>query len=510
MTIPVAVAPSVLTPGLYLSINLLAGTVSPGTGTLKVLLLAPISSGGDLTVDTEIRAGSGVDSASTAFGPGTLGHLAAKQLYAEFPNAVVDFGAPTAGAGNATNTIVVSGVPTANNSIRVWVHGRTFDVAWLVGETADDIRDKIYNGINQRTSDLMVVATNAIAGTVTITSKIAGNVGNDVKIKALLLSTQTGTEAVTQNTQTALAGGTTDPDYSTILAAAASEEYHFIVPCLSNTDAELTTSSSNAERTLTHIESHNSGLDAKLEQLVYASSLTAANASLAAIARNVGYAQHEFTLNGLSLPCEWAGAEAGSRLYYINLDPAANRIGVRLGGKGAALYGADDQIADKPTTAELETAIGNGVSINTYDTSGNIIAVRPVTTYSQDAGAAPDRRLLDTQNTDATYIIARDLRSALPQEFPNAKITPDVAPGADPPPTGVIEERDIYAFVLSRLRAWERQGVILKTALDDVVANGELVVQVNSTDPTQVDIVVPFSIVPPLAKFGTVVNRVPV
>jgi phage tail sheath gpL-like len=152
---------------------------------------------------------------------------------------------------------------------------------------------------------------------------------------------------------------------------------------------------------------------------------------------------------------------------------------------------------------------GAGVSINSYDAAGNIIAVRPVTTVSQDAQGAPERRLLDTQNVDAVYIVARDLRSSLPAEFPNAKISRDTLPGEDPPPVGVIEERDVKGFTISRLRFWERQGVVLKSALDEVITNGELIVQVNASDPSQVDILVPITIVPPLAKFGVVVNRNP-
>src|SRR5690606_29982775 len=149
-------------------------------------------------------------------------------------------------------------------------------------------------------------------------------------------------------------------------------------------------------------------------------------------------------------------------------------------------------------------------TIASYSANDDVFVVRPVTTYSQSQTGSPDRRLLDVQNVDATYIVARDLRSAVPAEIPNAKITKDVPAGGEVPPAGVIEERDIKAFVISRLRSWQRSGVVLGSALDTVIANGELSVRVNDSDPTQVDIFVPISIVPPLAKFGTVANRNPV
>jgi len=507
MAIPTAVSPGTLTPGLYLKVNLIAGAAAPSIGPLRCLIVSPKASTGDLTEDTEVRAGGGADTAALAFGNGSPGHLAAKQLYASEATALVDFAAPVAGAGAATATITLSGAPTANNAVEIVLMGRTIQVGWLIGETSSDVRDKIITAVNSRDDDLLVVASSGGAGVVTLTAKVTGLVGNDVKVKANLIEPQSGTEAVTPNGITAFTGGTTDPDFSNILDAAQGREYHYIVACMSNTDAEQTASSSNAERVLAHIELYNEGLEAKLQQLVYASTGAQASAEAAAIARNVGYAQHVLCVNAGSLPCEFAGAEAGDRLSAVGVDPAANRIGNQI---GSSLYGSDDITNDKPTPSQTESAIGNGVSIISYDAAENLIAVRPVTTFSQNPAGGPDRRLLDTQNVDAAYIIARDLRAALPAEFPNAKITRDIPPGGDPPPAGVIEERDIKVFVISRLRVFQRNGVILHTALDEAIADGSLVVEVNDFDPTQVDILVPIQVIPPLAKFGVVVNREPV
>lgn len=507
MSIPLAVSPGTLTPGLYLKVNLIAGAAAPSIGPLRILLIAPRSSAGTLTTDTEVRAGGGEETAAVAFGSGTPGHLAAKQIYAAEPTALVDFAAPVAGAGAATATITLSGSVTQNNAVEVVLVGRTIQVGWLIGETASDVRDKLILAVNSLDDDMPVVASSGGAGIVTLTFKVTGRLGNDAKVKCRLLEPQSSSEAVTPTTITNFTGGTTDPDVSNVMDAAQGREYHFIVPCLSNTDALTTGSSSNAERILAQIETYNEGLNAKLQQLIYASTTSQSAAVSAAIARNVGHAQHVLCVNGQSLPCEFAGAEAGDRLHAIGLDPAANRIGNQI---GSGLYGSHDITADRATPAESETAIGNGVSLLSYDAADNIIAVRPVTTFSQNPAGGPDRRLLDTQNVDAAYIIARDLRAALPAEFPNAKITRDVPPGGDPPPAGVVEERDIKVFVISRLRIFQRNGVILQTALDEAIADGSLVVQVNDFDPTQVDIVVPIQVIPPLAKFGVVVNREPV
>jgi hypothetical protein len=51
--------------------------------------------------------------------------------------------------------------------------------------------------------------------------------------------------------------------------------------------------------------------------------------------------------------------------------------------------------------------------------------------------------------------------------------------------------------------------VITKASLDASIADGSLYVKVNSQDASQVDMVLPFKIVPPLAKMGVVVQRQP-
>jgi phage tail sheath gpL-like len=319
MTIPIAVSPGTLTPGLYLIVNLIAGAASPSIGTLRALVIAPVASDGDLTPDTEFRSGGGADSAAIAYGNGSPGHLLAKQLYAEHPTAVADFaGAPAAG-GAAVGTLTFTGEPSANTAVRIDVMGREFDVAWNAGEdvAVDDVfRDRVVDAINQRSADLSVVATGTAAGVVTVTFKVNGNIGNDCKISANLLNPQSDTETAAPNTLTALSGGSTDADLTALLANASGEEYHYIVAALSNADALATGASNNPARIIAHIESLNTGLNAMLQQSIVSSTTSLALAQAAAEDRNVGYAQHDLTINGRSLPCEFAGAEAGSRLSW--------------------------------------------------------------------------------------------------------------------------------------------------------------------------------------------------
>jgi len=505
MTIPIAVSPSVKTPGLYLTVNLLAGAASPGSSALRIALIAPRSSAGDLTLDSEVRAGSGVDGAITAFGEGAPGHLMAKIIYAKYPMAQVDFVAPTAGAGSAARTVTAAGTPTSNQVVDVDIMGRTFEVEWLNGVAFTTFAPLLIAAINSRADELMVTASSGGGGAVVITSKVTGRIGNDVWVKIKLRYAQTGTETLTgATTHTALTGGTTDPDIANALAALAGREYHYILPALSNTDVANVATDDGLRDTLTHIETYDDGLNAKLQQVVVGYTGAYANAIATAASskggNDDGRAQIINCLNGRSLPCEFAAREVVGRLAMVSVDPAGNRIGELLD----MVVGSWDVTADRPTAAECEASLEAGVSIVTYAAESDAEQLtRPVTCHGSD------NRLIDVQNVDGTYVVARDVRDNLPAAFPNAKISEDIPEGEEPPPTGVVEVRDVRAWVINRLYAWARKGVVQKAALAAAIADGSLVVEINDSDHTQVDLVLPYKIVQPWAKTGVVVQRIP-
>lgn len=509
MSVPTAVSPSNLVPGVYMTMDLTSGTSSPSTGVLRVALLATQSSSGDLTNDTEVRTGTGAESASTAFGPGTIGHLAAKQIYSKYGSSQVDFISPAPGSGSATLDVTAANSPTSDVVVDCDIHGVEFEVEWLSGEAADDFKTRAIDAINEKDDDLFVTASSGGTGIITITAKVAGNIGNDVKVK-MKLRKQSGTETVTgAATHTALSGGSTDGSIATALSNLAGKEYHIILACLSNTDVANVSTANNVSRLVTHVDAYNTGLEPKFQQFVvgYTGTVTlaAASAPHSNSAGNSEKGEMILCIGGRGLPGVLGARETGGRIAAESLDPAANRINEILDG----YVGSHDIVADKPTTSEAETALGAGVSLVGYTAQDAAKLVRAVTTHSQNAAGGSDTRLLDVQNVSGAYIVARDLRDNIALEFPNAKIQEDSEPGADPPPKGVIEERDIKSWIISRLRYWERQGVVQKAFLDEAISDGSLAVEVNESDPTQVDCVVPFKIVQPLAKFGIVGQRVP-
>jgi phage tail sheath gpL-like len=507
MATPVAVSPTTLTPGVYLNVDLTAGPSAPGSLAMRALLMAPKSSAGSITANTQLERGvTDASEVRSLLGPGTPGHLAAVALFRAHPTASLDVIAPTASAGSvATGTITFDDTTpvTAAQTVSTWIKGEFIEVSWLVGEDEVDIATKLVAAINAISDRVPVVASNG-GGTlavVTLTAKIAGPWGNDVLYRVEMAD---GTGGAVTAGGSALAGGTTEPDFTTALTNVSSYEYDFILPCVSNADAQSASSSSNPARVEQHIDDLDSGLSAKLQQQVVGLTGALASAQTGAIARNHGPTQYRFTMAGQSIGPEWAGWEVGRRLKEEQIDPAVNRIDDPIEG----LFGAADMVADKPTAAEIEAALIDGLSITSYDAQLDPYLVAPITTYSQDSDGNRSDKLRYVSGVSGAYAYLKDLRRALKEEFRGAKIHPDLTAEDEELPANVVEVRDIKAFVIAHADTWVSRGVLRRDTLNEVIADGTLSVRINETDDSQVDIVIPFKVIKPLAKLGIVGQRI--
>jgi phage tail sheath gpL-like len=501
MTLPLAVDPTNPEPGFYLTVDLLRGSTSPGAAGVKGCIISPpATAGGDIGIATEIRPVFSKEDVQTAIGKG-LGYYAYRSIQANDPQALIDLVACAESAGAAaTQTVTFGGAPASAMTIRFWIMGWIVDISWAVGESTTEIKDKFIAAVNERAEDLFVVASSGGAAVGTLTARSKGPAGNDVRLRYKILAGSGGTVALGAG---ALAGGTTEPDMSTALTLIAGQEYDYILPCLSNTDAQ-TAGTSNMSRVEDHIDALDSGSDAKLQQAYVASTGTIAAAKTGAIGRNSAVMSHVLCVNAESLPCELAGADMGDRMRRRRREANANRVLTKL----KRVRGSADPVADKPAGAEPTDAINNGVSLCSYNRQNEVIILRSVTTHSQDAGGNPDRRAFDTNEIDALYDYAKDLRAALPQEFLNpdggqVKLAKDREEGEEELPAGVVEERDVRGFIIRRTQGfWVPKGVIDGPRFTSVVESGELKVQVNASDPTQCDIFVPARAVKILAKMG--------
>lgn len=503
MSFPLAISPSVKQPGLALLVNLISGAASPGTTALRACLMAPKSSSGTATVDTVVyESVPNADEVATLAGVGTPAALTAKAIFAEYPLAKLDFVAVTAGAGvAATGTITLDDTSpvTVAQELTVKICGRPVSITWAAAELDTDAAARLKLAIDAASRDLPVTA-GVVGAVITLTARYPGPWGNDVTMEYTLTGGAGG--AVTLS-GAALASGATEPTFATALATIAGREYDFILPVVSNADAQSASSTSNPGRVKTHITTYQTGLSAKLQMAVLGATAGISAIKTGTGGRNFGPMQYVFCQNGRSLGCEFAGAELGRRMREESIDPAFNGIGQAY---RAVLYGSTDLLADALLDSEQQDLLSTGVTPVGYDSSGAPIVIRPITTYHKDANSNADDRLLDTSRVSGLYAVAKDIRTALPQQFPNRKLSDDIGDGEELP-DGVTTISEVKAFIITRLRFWQRRGVVRKDKLDAAIADASLVVRVNPSDNTQCDIVIPLAIVPPLAKFSVVVNQ---
>lgn len=509
MSFPLAIAPSVRSAGLALQVKLLATASNPGTAALRALVMAPKSSAGSITANTQLVQGiAGADDAATYFGPGTQGHLACKAIFAEYSLARVDIVAPAEASGNAATATVTfddSSAVTSAQTVTLTIAGREFQIVWAAGATDVAAATLLVTAINAGTADCPVSAANG-GGTlavVTLTAKTKGLWGNDILLSLTVEDGAGGSVTLSGNMGSVVAG-TTEPTFATALSLVSGIEYDFILSCVSNTDAAEASATSNPGRVKTHIDGLDSGLAAKLQQQIVGVTGTTTGAKTGAAQHLHGPTEYVFCQSAQSLPCELGGAELGRRLRMEAIDPAVNSIHTAY---QATLYGAADTVADALTATELEDLLQSGVAPVVYDSTGALLISRPVTTYWKDSNGAADDRILDISQVSGAYAVAKDLRTAIPQEFRGKKLSADLAPGDDDPPPDVVQVRDVKIFVISRLRYWQSRGVVRGDKLTEAIANGTLLVRVNPSDSAQCDIVVPISIFRPLAKFSLVVQK---
>lgn len=503
MTVPLAVEPSVKTPGVYLTVNLLAATANPGASVNRALLIASKSSAGTITPNTQVKECFGPDDVATFLGSGTPGHLAAKMFYLRNPRGRLDVVAPTASAGVvATGTVTFTGPASASTVIRFDLHGRLIDVQWNSGEAATTFVTRAVAAINEQSADLVLTASDAGTGSILFTAKLAGLWGNDVLLDASILSGGGGV-AVSVN-PAALSGGTLEPSIATVLALVQTRTYRRIMLFASNTDATSASATSNPGRLATHIDSLETGNQAKLQVGIVGHTGTIANVETGAIAKNNEAYQYVFGQTFRSLPCELAGSEAGDALRFIGIRANYNRIG----NKHEGLYGPRDAVGEKLTANEVEDLLSKGVTpIDIQPITGEFFTVRPITTHSL-SGSTADYRAFDLSDTDGMYTVAEDIRDSLPIEFANCSITANLPAGVNRLPAGVVEVKDVRAFVVSRLGLWVDLGVVDGARLETSIQAQELIVELNATDATQVDIFLPLAIIKPLAKMGVVAAKV--
>ena len=70
-----------------------------------------------------------------------------------------------------------------------------------------------------------------------------------------------------------------------------------------------------------------------------------------------------------------------------------------------------------------------------------------------------------------------------------------------------MQVKDVKSFINGRMRYWINQGVVDAIKWAVAYTTGTFAVEVDPTDPSQCNIVLPEDVYPPLAKFSLLVQK---
>ena len=208
-------------PGVYTEYNSRNAVSTLPTNEQNVLIVAPmLNATKAFSAPTPIY--SDVDAKNT-FGAGSWAHLMARiaiQNNAMIRLTVIGLKDSDSGVA-ATGTITLTGTASNAGVLKVIIGGLDYAVAIAKSETASNIAARLNAVINA--GEYCPVSATVNEGTVTLTAKCKGDIGNEISVNATLSANDMAVNV------SALANGAENADLAAALASVAGQHYHVII-----------------------------------------------------------------------------------------------------------------------------------------------------------------------------------------------------------------------------------------------------------------------------------------
>lgn len=352
-----------------------------------------------------------------------------------------------AGAGIAARgSLALSGTATGRGVLSVSVGHAAVSVAVAGGDSAAEAASALAEALNAET-DLPVEAAageGENAGTVTLTAKNAGALGNGIALGFV------GSAPGLSGALSPMTGGQVDPDPADALAAVFASDYN--IYCLPWA----------AQEQLTALRDHLDGVSHPLEQRgavgVAAHTGTLAQASTLAGQINSGRVSLACLPGTASLAAEVAAAYAA--VMAGEEDPARPLNTLAL--KGIAVPAVERRLS----RTEQETALKNGVTPLEAGPGGTVQIVRSVSTYTVDAQGVNDVSLLDITTIRTLDYTRKAVRERISLRFPREKLSSRTADKVRSEILDVLRKMEELE-ILEEVEA-NADGVIVERDLQDV------------------------------------------
>lgn len=377
------------------------------------------------------------------------------------------------GAGvAASGSIAITGAPTEAGLLNLYIGGVLVQAAVAVTDTPTTIAAALAAAINAN-PDLPVTAAAAV-GTVTVTARNKGTLGNDIDLRLNYYPQSQKTPAGLNVAINAMANGAGDPSIATAIANLGETQYNTILIGLSDgTTLQL------LETELTSRWGPLKQNDGRAHTAVRG---TVGTLNTWANARNSEHVIAWSVEQGGSPMPVWKHAAVWGTIcafYLGGIDPA--RPVQTLVGPGLLPATQEKRF----TRAERNNLLSYGLATYIADAGGNLMVERAVTTYTQNAGGFVDPSYRDAETMYTLSYLRYSVRARIAQKFPRYKLANDgtnFAPGQ-----AIVTPRTIRGELIALFRDWEEVGLVEN--FDQFKA--DLIVQRSPTDVNRVDVLLP-------------------
>lgn len=396
---------SIRKPGKYLEFNTrLAVRTLPANGQ-KVLLIGQRLAAGSVAALVATQVFNDAEAAGF-FGQGSILHRMVRAAikanpYLDLTCLAVD----DAGAGVlATGTVPLTGTATSAGVATVQVGKDLVQAAVATGDTAAVVAAALVAQAAQQ-PDLPVAIT-ASVGTLTLTARHKGTLGNSIKHSVSI--TATGLSG----TVVAMASGATDPTLTAALALIAGAGHTIIITPYAD------------QTSLTALRDHLTFVGGPLEQRgaigVYAQAGTLATATTLSGQVNHGRVNGALLRGARRLP--WEIAAAFGAVIASEEDPARPLNTLPLVGIDAP------DLDQRLTRTEQEVLLKNGVTPLEVGPGDTVQIVRAITTYTLDPQGIGDVSLLDLTTIRTLDYVRKAVRERISLRFPREKLSERTGP----------------------------------------------------------------------------------
>jgi len=378
------------------------------------------------------------------------------------------------GGGGVDNTftLIPAGTATAAGEIGIYINGVRVAVAIADGDANTVVSASIDTAITAHPEySRMPITSGEAAGTVTLTTKNAGTVGNGIDVRVNYQPNEKLPAGITAIPVVNTGTGATDPVLATAITAMGDVQYHTIVipftdaTSLAAIEAELLTRWGPMEQKEGQVFTAALGTQSTLTSLG-----NTRNSQFLTIMSTGGAGG-----NSPTAPYLAAAIVGGISAAQTQNDPARPLQTLPLTGM---LPPAE---ADRFTRTERNTLLTDGIATNYVDGGGVVRIERIITTYQTNPLSVSDPSYLDITTMRTLSRLRFDVRTRIALRYPRHKLASDGT--LFDPGQAVVTPSSIRAELISLFRSWEGLGLVE----GGVQFKEDLIVERNASDVNRVD-----------------------